>query len=161
MLVLLLCYTIIRYLHLAEDGPRGGIRPQGNGLPAGEVQVVGLLELPLLHPHRVIGRALPVGRVERQAAEVGPQERREVPGGLAESGGPGLALDAAAARAVGGAETDAGAEVGRGEERPRGEAASCDVPGVRDSAQDVGEDRRREGIQGIAGGGHDFCGCGI
>ena len=51
-----------------------------------------------------------------------------------------------------GAEADAGAEVGRGEERPRGEAASRDVAGVGDAAQDVGEDRRREGVQGVAGG---------
>jgi hypothetical protein len=147
---------VIGDLHLPEDGPRGGGCPRRHGLLAGEVQVVGLVKFPLLHPHRVIGEALPVGRVERQGAEVRPEERREAPSGRAESGGPGpaLAAAAAAAHAVGGAEAGAGAEVGRDEERSRGEAASCDVPGVRDAAQDVGEDRRREGVQGVAGGGH-------
>ena len=142
---------VIGDLHLPEDGPRGGGRPRRHSLPAGEVQVVGLVEFPLLHPHRVIGEALPVGRVERQGAEVRPEERRESPSGRAESRGPVPAIAnaaAAATRAVGGTEAGAGAEVGRGQERSRGEAASCDVPGVRDAAQDVREDRRREGVQG-------------
>ena len=88
---------VIGDLHLPEDGPRGGGRPRRHGLPAGEVQVVGLVEFPILHPHRLIGETLPVGRVERQGAEVRPEERRESPSGRAESGGPGPAIAAAAA----------------------------------------------------------------
>jgi hypothetical protein len=53
--------------------------------------------------------------------------------------------------AAGRAEAHARAVVGGGEERARGEAASRQVPGVGHAAQDVGEDRRREGVEGVAG----------
>lgn len=144
---------VVGDLKLPEDRSGGGRRPGRHGLAAGEMQAVGLIELSLLHPHRVIGGTLTAGRVERQGPEVRPEKRGEVCSGRAESGGPTTAL-APAAGAVGGAEANAGADVGRGEKRPRGQAASRDVSGVSYTAQDVGEDRRREDVQGVAGGWH-------
>ena len=91
-----------------------------------------------------------LGRVEREGAKVRPEERGDVRGGQAEGGrAVPTPAPAEAARAGGRAEADAGAVVGGGEERARGEAGSRNVPGVRDAAEDIGEDRRGEGVEGI------------
>jgi hypothetical protein len=64
---------------------------------------------------------------------------------------PTLALaEAEAAGAGGRAEADPGAVEGGGEERARGKAARGDVPCVGDAAEDIGENPRREGVEGVA-----------
>lgn len=141
---------VVGDVHLPESVAGGGVRPRHHGLPGREVEVAALVELPLLHPRRVVRVAPPLGRVELEGAEVRPEEGRGVPGGRSDggaAGGPAPAPsgegDGAAPCERGGAEVDTGAGVGGGEEGPRGEAVRRDVGPVGDAAEDVGGDRRR------------------